>query len=478
MSQLIQFPCPACGAQLRLPLAAAARQGACPSCHEEIVAPDPERGIGAQVAISALTGVSTAPESPAVTETGAAPETATPLETGAVVDAATPEVSTAAEVPASPEIPAVAEIAGVETQVSTPPEFPPFPEPPIAPDLRDAALALPAEIRKPTSCIAACVLSAVVGLSLGVAVGYALGSRAKSESTLTLPPPQRTNPAPPVMAESVTEEIVPVPAVSEEPPAPAETGGAEVVEEVAAEAALMPEAAVEETPAPLPVEEAPTPPPAPVKASAAAEATLRAFLEAPDWASRSVHVLFPEKVRATMEAYSHQVPDGPTNFGSIAVKQSQIDEATGNTLFIFLVSTEKFPQGIPVAVKETATGWLVDWLTFIEFRDGLFPNFLAGPADQAGFFHLIASVPPANPEAAAENPNFTSYLIQSPMTGEPQTAFVKNDTPAAATLAGQTAGGRVYAPVLELVKRVTPDQREFLEILSIRADDWFPREIP
>lgn len=443
------------------------------------MAPDPERGIGAQVAVAALAGVSTAPEA-AGAELSAKPETSTTVETSAVPETALvtetppmPEISTTLETPAAPEIPAVAEILKVEAvKSSPPPEFPPFPEPPPAPDLLGAAPALPAETRKPASCIAVGVVSAVVGLGVGVVIGYALGSRAKPEPTLMLPPAVRSAPAatPPVMVEEATVEIVPVPDVAHEPPAPAEP----LVEEVPPESVVAPEVVPEETP----VEEPPTPPPAPVKASAAAEATLRAFLDAPDWASRSVHVLFPEKVRASMEEYSRQMPDGPTNFGSIAVKQSQIDEATGNTLFIFLVSTERSPQGIPVAVKETATGWLVDWLTFIEFRDGLFQIFLAGPADQAGFFHLIASVPPANPEAAAENPNFTSYLIQSPMTGEPQSAFVKNDTPAAATLAGQTAGGRVYAPVLEVVKRRTPDQREFLEILSIRADDWFPREIP
>lgn len=95
----------------------------------------------------------------------------------------------------------------------------------------------------------------------------------------------------------------------------------------------------------------------PKQVAATAEATLRAFLEAPDWASRSAYVLFPEKTRAAMEAYSHQAPDGPTEFKSITAKQTQIDEMTGYTLLIFFVATEAFPSGIPVAVQETAGGW-------------------------------------------------------------------------------------------------------------------------
>lgn len=397
MSQLIQFPCPACGTQLRLPLTAAAQQGPCPSCRKEIVAPDPQRGIGGQLA-------------------------------------------------AAVQAPAPAEPVAVAPKKATPPPSP-RDEPPPAPPRKQPL-------------IPACFLSAAVGL----AVGFALGTRSKPESPAPLPVAvETTPPAPPVPEPTpvkiVIEALTPEPAPTPEEPAP---------EPPPPETSVTPDPPVEETPAP---------PPTPVKASAAAEAALRAFLEAPDWASRSVHVLFPDRVRATMEAYSHEVPDGPTNFGSIAAKQSQIDEATGNTLFIFVVTTEKFPDGIPVAVKETASGWLVDWLTFIEFRDGLFEKFLAGPVDQAGAFHLLATTPLEDPNAT-QNPNFTAYLVRSPMGGDPQTAFVKNGTPAATTIAAQTAGGRAYAPVLELVKRSTPDQREFLEILAVRADDWFPRDIP
>lgn len=247
----------------------------------------------------------------------------------------------------------------------------------------------------------------------------------------------------------------------------------------------QPESRVTEPPIPVsipvpqpdpPPAEVPKPAPPSMKASAAAEASLRAFLDAPDWASRSAHVLSPAKTRTAMEAYSHEVPDGPTEFKSISVKQSQLDENTGTTLFIFLVVTEKFPDGIPVAVKETASGWLVDWLTFVEFRDGLFQSFVDGPADKAGFFHLIVRLPEAQSGDSNGNGNFTSYFIQSPMADKAQLAFVRKRLPAAAALQLQTENGKSYAPVLEVVKRKTPDQRDYFEILSVKADDWFPME--
>lgn len=216
--------------------------------------------------------------------------------------------------------------------------------------------------------------------------------------------------------------------------------------------------------------------PEPTQVSAAAEAALRAFLEAPDWASRSTHVLFPEIVRSAMEAYSHEVPDGPTPFTSLAVKQTQVDAESGSTLFIFFVSTDAFPTGIPVAVQETPGGWLVDWRAFVEFRDQLFQKFADGPAGKTGRFHLIVS--PPSPERAENttNEHFVSFLLNAPLNKTPQIAFVKRSSEVFATFQATTAAGGFFTPVLEVAKRKTADGKSYLEVLRVIATDWKPRK--
>ncbi len=77
--------------------------------------------------------------------------------------------------------------------------------------------------------------------------------------------------------------------------------------------------------------------------------------------------------------------------------------------------------------------------------------------------------------ATLKNENFTPYLLQAPLTDKARMAFVKNGSEAATRLHDQTAGGMSYHPVLEVVKRMTPDKQEYFEILSVQADDWFPR---
>ena len=244
-----------------------------------------------------------------------------------------------------------------------------------------------------------------------------------------------------------------------------------VIAPVKAEKQLIPPPAPE--PPKTVIEKTPEPP---AKASAAAEIALRAFLDAPDWAARSAYVLFPEKVRAAMEAYSREAPDGPTAFKSIAVKHSHIDEPTGSTLLIFYVATETFPAGIPVAVKETSGGWRVDWQAFVEFRDQLFQKFVDGPADRTGRFHLVATPPPPERAAKTDNEHFSSFLLQSPLDAQPQLGFVKKSSEVFNSFQSATKDGGIFTPVLEMAKRQTADGKSYLEVLKITATDWLPRE--
>jgi hypothetical protein len=246
---------------------------------------------------------------------------------------------------------------------------------------------------------------------------------------------------------------------------------------------MTPKTEAQTQPAPIEIqipelkpEPAPAKKPEPVKASTAAETLLRAFLDAPDWKTRSSHVLFPDKVRPEMETYTQKAPDGPTAFKSISVQNSYTDRNSGNTLFIFGVLTGAQPTGIPVAVSETPDGWKVDWQSFIEFRDDLFKAFANGPAGQTGRFHLIVSRPPTAPSSNPGNEHFASYLLDPPLPGRQQTAYVRKSSEIHATLSAATANGAVFTPVLEVAKRNSPDGKTYLEIVSILANDWLPAE--
>jgi hypothetical protein len=210
-------------------------------------------------------------------------------------------------------------------------------------------------------------------------------------------------------------------------------------------------------------------------ASSVAEAALKAFLDAPDWSTRCAHVLYPEVTRPAMEAYSRKVPDGPTPFQSISIQNSYTDKKSGGTLFIFQVVTPQHPDGFPVAVSESSSGWLVDWQTFIEFRDDRFRIFAEGPAGQSGRFHLIVSVPPPDRAAKTENEHFTPFLLDPPIPGRQRLAYVRKSAEIHPILVAATAEGAAFTPVLELATRQAPGGKPYLEITGITANDWLPK---
>jgi len=211
------------------------------------------------------------------------------------------------------------------------------------------------------------------------------------------------------------------------------------------------------------------------KVVAAAEATLRAFLEAPDWKSRSEYVLSPETIRPKMEAYAKDNADGPTAFDSFSVKASDVDENTKSTLLVFQVEAAGGPV-IPVAILETAKGWLVDWESFVEFRDDQFKHFTEGPVDLKGEFHLIVTAAQGPPGTAQENENFAGFSLSPPLPDRQRIAYVRKSNPIYPQLRQAVASGGSITPVLEVAKRSAGDKQSFLEILSIKATSWRPNE--
>jgi len=487
MPDLIQFECPSCAAILRIPLEMSGSQGPCPICAHEIVAPNAYTGAGAyepgaESIQQTLTGqhhsipsAEYPPQPPA--EVPQLPEPAvTRLEPVALSAERHPEVpspktskspfsdlAAVRVIDPSSATPKGAAHSYRKMEASSPPATEHAEEPlPQLPDPAPSSAFIPmpspdaGPVSKPgrsskAGWIALCGLIAIICLVGGFLLGNTLKQDPSPSAPFVVPAMKPKAP--------LAEPTPPLPT----PPA-TDTTSTKPETKPTAEAPKAPEP----TP-PLPAAE-------PKKVVAEAEATLRAFLEAPDWKTRSSYVLSADTLRPKMEIYAKNNSDGPTPFESFAVKHSQVDEKSGSTLLVFQVDSSAAPAGIPVAVLETTSGWLVDWESFVEFRDDHFKHFTEGPSDLVGEFHLIVSNPPPSADIPQENENFGSYLVAPPLPDRQRTAFVKKSNPAYAALKAATAEGHIFTPVLEVSKRSLPDGRGYLEILSIKATDWRPRE--
>jgi hypothetical protein len=310
------------------------------------------------------------------------------------------------------------------------------------------------------------ILSMVVATLAGLVTGYLLGLRvARAPLAAVTPATGPANKADP--ADTPTPEPEPEPE-----PEPAQPGPA-------APPVVPPPVSTPPVEPTLPKDQSSTPAPVaepPLKIIPAPEAALKAFLAASDWKSRALHVLHPAETTAKMESYHATAPDGPTAYTSLRADAAVGDGENKTRLLSYLVVTEALPDGFPVALVETADGWKVDWETFVEFRDDHFGRFAAGQGGEAGAFHVLVRNTHYFGEPFPGSEQLTAFRLDPPLPDRNHYAFVPTGSELHKTLAGVTEWGRPFTPVLQLVRKQHGDRKFHLEIESILAPHWRPRE--
>lgn len=413
----VRFDCPACGAVLTVPAAAAGLQGPCPKCWEEIVSPDPALGLPARL--------------PALPPLPPAAEAATviPALPPASEAPATPEIPPAPPEPTTPVTPA--ETAASEPAPETPPVLPPDPESPLPPPAAAA----------PKSGKAGWVLSLLVSSLAFAAVGYHFGKSQRPPEPAPLPPAPA--PAAPPEPAAPDPEPVPDPEPLPDPPAP-------------------------EEPQPPPASGLPSP-----------EAALRAFLEAPDWKTRGARVLSPDEILPAMEKYAAQAGDGPIATTSVTLigedGPNQIFKVSTPAI------PEGFPVAVsatdegPMIDWESFIGFHDDhFRKFLEGpvgRSGIFDLLVKPEPEQAGddtafFVSYRLSVPMPDRETVAWIGKETVPRARLQAIFDGSGGFDK------ATVERLAETG--IPLVLALEKKKTNDGRDFIEIKDVVAIGWGP----
>jgi hypothetical protein len=319
------------------------------------------------------------------------------------------------------------------------------------------------------------VLSCAVAALTGLVTGYLLGLRSPRPLVSETKPAKEPATRPATKADPI-EAPLPAPTDPTDPTDP--TAPTDPTDPTAPPVVPPPV-----TPPPIkttpPVDQSATPPPVEetaLKAIPAPEAALKAFLAAPDWKSRALHVLHPAETTAKMETYHATTPDGPTAFTSLRADASHGDGEKNARLLSYLIVTESHPDGLPVALVETPEGWKVDWETFVEFRDDHFGRFAAGQGGEAGAFHVLVRNTHYFGEPFPGSDQLTAFRLDPPLPDRNHYAFVPTGSELHKTLAGVTEWGRPFAPVLQLVRKQHGDRKFHLEIESILAPNWRPRE--
>lgn len=437
--EVIRFQCPACSSSLTVPPAAAGFQGPCPKCAVEIIGPDPALDLPASL-----------PEIEASAKAfdpfpDSAPPTATPIPIDPTPELIPPTDPFAGAAPSSEP----SNLAWSEPEVAppSPPELLELPEkvaedvtepfndfiPPI-PEFESAApfIAQPTP-GSPRPSVAVFVLSCLLCLVVAFVAGYTLGRRIPE-------------PGSPIFSSKTNESPATKPI-----PIPVRTWIANATPLKSGEQKI-----------------------------GGPQATLNAFLNADGWASRSAYVMFPESIRARMEARSKVSDDGPIETTSIS-----LFEVTEQA-HIFQVATPKLPEGFPVTVARDNNSWLIDWESFIEFHEDRFQRFAAGEEGDHGVFHLLVKPVESNNKEAL----FEQFQLNPPMPGRQQTAYIGKGSVVLARIQGifnrqaglsekvfkQLLDGQGPPMVLALSYRTNTEGQSYLQIDDIVSIGWGPGE--
>ncbi len=483
----ISFPCPSCGIQLKLPAASAGITGPCPRCHAEITAPEAPAQPQAPTwpaLESPLQAGSKEPKEPLPEffedfhgftdplEMARHPSLVDPLPPSRPPSSQPPAARGEAAVPAFPEAPPASPASASSPPVETREPEPPAERPresarresaPARKRPADSGLHVPGADAEPAPAprraisLAIFILSCLLCICFAFVAGFLVGVK----TPMAVPPPIVVPPPDPPRPGPATSDI-PQPG----PPATGtgvEPGGT----------GEQPGGTASATD-PLPLDGVPEGEPSP-------EATLNAFLSAPDWAARNVWVLNGEELAADMRLDAENFGDGPIETTSVEPLR------TVGGAHVYLVCTPELPRGFPVAVLPTLDEWLVDWVSFNDFHRDSFKRFTEGPTDRRGTFRLL--VKPATNESAESL--FSPYVLSPPMPERQQVAWVRKGTLAEARLQTIFESRAGYSEedfsnlmkqagpplIISLYKGENSQGDHFFQIDEIKGIGWIP-ELP
>jgi hypothetical protein len=116
---------------------------------------------------------------------------------------------------------------------------------------------------------------------------------------------------------------------------------------------------------------------------------LKDFLAAPKLTERLKFTLAAEMVQPVMERYYASSPDGPIQDYKITFNRfDQTPELIGAPHCVFSVESKEWAYPVPVILKKSASGWKVDWLTFVELKDRKLEAFFESYTEERALFHV------------------------------------------------------------------------------------------
>ncbi len=213
----------------------------------------------------------------------------------------------------------------------------------------------------------------------------------------------------------------------------------------------------------------------PDEAKPASEA-LMAFLSADTLEGKRQFILGADdpQINALVERYYGQADAVPIPITSIGlIRHDPNPEVGGGMQSVFMVASPDWTYPIPVMVQETKSGYKLDWIAFIEFKDNWLFKFVQGYRENPGRFHVSIKRGHYFERDVPDLENKDCFIIQPPQEDFEVSVFVPKNTPLAEKLRRDLSWSTQYAYVLAEIQWRDDGVHQWIELTAVPQLNWY-----
>jgi hypothetical protein len=200
--------------------------------------------------------------------------------------------------------------------------------------------------------------------------------------------------------------------------------------------------------------------------------TLRNFLAAPTWEARAAYVQKPEETKPAMEKHAKRYGDGPVNPNTIKFVDRHPGKDGGPPYCMFELAGGGLKHNVLVLVEQPKEGEaLVDWATFVEFKDDLLLKFLENQGEPNQTFRVMLSRKHYFAKDVPDLASKDSFQVQQPNDYFDGHVFLPKSTALSKKLSTQLGWNQNMPVIVELAWR-TNGKLHWVEIVRIVNYGW------
>lgn len=205
---------------------------------------------------------------------------------------------------------------------------------------------------------------------------------------------------------------------------------------------------------------------------------LMSFFQASTLEDKLRYILFledPEIAALARNYYSMHPPKAVEITRISHIRSDPNPEVGGGRQAVFSVVSPSWNGDIPVMVQDTSSGFKLDWVAFIEFKDHFLHTFSSAYRPTAGHFHVGISRSHYFRSDVPDLENKHCFEVSAPHLPETIPVFVPKDSPIADALTRIITWDTQVVYVIADLQWRREGNAEWIELIGVPQMNWYSK---